>query len=295
MYAYIHIFTDQQLAAGNITGSQAMHILQQVTEAVYAASGSAANEFDPYACNLGGLSKLAHCPFETQVYPGDAPKATIWRSDGNVLRGVTLAGLFVPAPWATGGQALTVKEAQAWYTPNDFADMRNMGINTVVIPIPTTNAFWLDNHHHNRHDNTSPSMQLLRSILGMVSNAKLQVILLLLAVWMTCTKPSNGPHRSCAITMSIRYRLCNCQPQPRQALVLLTLMFIPATACHNCTHLCKWPARYPSMYDSWYQSMPVNCRMSIIGTMIRTFMPACRRITRRPLPILPRHRRSMIA
>lgn len=131
--------------------------------AVFASSAD--NDQDPYACNLNGLSKLEYCPYDD--------KSLLLLPDGDsVIRGATMAGVFVPAPWATGGQALrTLQQARDFYGPSDFDDMRSAGLNTVVLPIPAGSDWWDVESHTNQ----------LRDYLDLIHNAKLHAILQLVA------------------------------------------------------------------------------------------------------------------
>lgn len=188
-----------------------MGILQKLTAAVYASSGVASTRTDPFACSLDGLSRLTECPSQETT-----SKELLLRSNthgdndassSTVVRAVTLAGVLVPAPWATGGQAaLTLAQAQSWYTAADFAAMAHAGINAVVIPIPTSSAFWVDHHRHNNFnilkqhggndDNTSKQLQLLRSLLALAKKAKLPVILQLVASTPDPAADDNDPTKS---------------------------------------------------------------------------------------------------
>lgn len=111
----------QTFAAGNITASQTVDIVDAYVSAVY-ISGSP--EDNPYGCDVNGLATLDGC--ESSKSLGD-----------EVIRGVTLAGAFVPALWATGGKALTMDQVTKMYSAKDFEDMAELGVNTVQIPVPT--------------------------------------------------------------------------------------------------------------------------------------------------------------
>lgn len=69
------------------------------------------------------------------AYPvGDTPKSLL--GGDTVVRGVTLAGAFVPVAWATGGRVLTMDQVKQMYSANDFEEMIVLGVKTVQIPVP---------------------------------------------------------------------------------------------------------------------------------------------------------------
>ena len=115
----------QSFAAGNITASQTVNIVDSYISAVY-ASGS--NELNPYGCDVNGLAMLDGCESE---------KSGLLLEDKTV-RGVTLAGAFVPALWATKDKVLSMDEVKKMYSRNDFEEMLDLGVNTVQIPIYTS-------------------------------------------------------------------------------------------------------------------------------------------------------------
>jgi len=106
-------------SGGNITSSQTVEILDQYLSAVYATSGS--GELNPYGCDVNGLAKLSCKSVQQSLLPS-----------GEVVKAVTLAGAFVPAPWVTGGSKHTSPD---YYTSKDFNEMAALGVNTVQIPV----------------------------------------------------------------------------------------------------------------------------------------------------------------
>ena len=84
---------------------------------------------NPFACDANGLATLGNCNSDTGT-----PKSI--RSDGDIVKSVTLAGAFVPALWATGGKELTMDEVKGMYRTKDFKDMIDLGVNTIQIPVP---------------------------------------------------------------------------------------------------------------------------------------------------------------
>jgi hypothetical protein len=138
---------------GNLTAQDTVQLLDYFIQVVYESSANI--DTDLYACNVDGLAQL------------DCPKAT-----HEIRRAVTLAGLFAPAVWATGGEPLTLRQARDFYVESDFADMKALGINTVQIPFPLS-AF------DNSDDDDVQRRKHLVRILAMVDRHDLQAILLL--------------------------------------------------------------------------------------------------------------------
>lgn len=116
-----------QYAAGNITATETLQVLNFVVQSVYHATPD--KESNPYACEFNGLAELT-CPDEPSSHQSPMPK-------GVPIRSVTLAGLFVDALWATNGVSLTLDQQMKWYTPDDFTQMAKLGLNTVQILVPT--------------------------------------------------------------------------------------------------------------------------------------------------------------
>ena len=111
----------KQYDGGNITASEAVDLLDLLIQSVFYSSGDVRK--DPMACAVNGLAKL-ECEIDKRS------------SSDSKIRAVTLVGALTPAPWATGGKALTLDEAKSYYTADDFADMKNLGLNAVQIPVP---------------------------------------------------------------------------------------------------------------------------------------------------------------
>ena len=173
-----------QFKAGNITADETIALLEQLNTAVFRSSGTAANAYDPYSCNLNGLSTYQHCPFvtadatelfhwnhhhETSHHSHDAPEELR-------IRGVALVGALVSAPWAGGLLTYTATD--------DFLRMRQAGLNTVLLPVPVDDAhFWTPTHgrvlHEQKKKQASPSRNVhdLFDLLEMAQDAKLRVVL----------------------------------------------------------------------------------------------------------------------
>jgi hypothetical protein len=145
------------LKQGNITAAAAVDLFDLLTGAVYFSTPNHAA--DPYACDVAGAATL-NCG------KGRSPT-------GVPIRAVTLAGLFVPAEWATGGIPLTIHEARQFYSIKDFDEMVALGINTVQIPLPLS-AF-VD------YSNNSEVVSVLEAILQDVADSGLDAILVLVA------------------------------------------------------------------------------------------------------------------
>ena len=114
---------------GNITGSQAISVLGQLNDAVYASTPAVASE--PFACNLNGLSRL-QCGSDD----GTVKKASLTTDGATPIRAVTAAGLFAPAPWMVEQEWQASKAGTKFYQQQDFDDMVAAGVNTVVLPVP---------------------------------------------------------------------------------------------------------------------------------------------------------------
>ena len=102
----------EQFEGGNITASDTLSMLNFLIDRVYHSSPDVTT--DLYACEFNGLAKLK-CTSE---------KTTSLLGDGMPLRSVTMAGVLVPAPWATGGQELSLQEAKDFYQLEDFEAMK---------------------------------------------------------------------------------------------------------------------------------------------------------------------------
>ena len=136
---------------GKITPTQAVDLFDLLTQTVYQSSPNVNK--DPYACNVNGLATL-DC--------ASSGGRSLLINKSMMIRSVTLAGLVKPEPWVTGGQALTLEQARDLYTPQDFADMKSLGLNAVSIP--------LDRFNDDVQD-------LLDHVLSMVAEAGLKAIL----------------------------------------------------------------------------------------------------------------------
>jgi hypothetical protein len=185
-------------AGGSITAAQAVDLLDLFTQAVYTSSSNVQD--GPFACDMSGLAHLVHCDRKTSSSTAtkrhdstkENDKESMLKSssasakhhhhdtdDNNhhrhdsispkttnrmpkTIRSVTLAGLFVPAPWV--GPALNITQAELFYTQTDFHDIYNLGLNTVLIPLPTGGF-------------TRDIQRVLTSVLDKVHDAGLQTIL----------------------------------------------------------------------------------------------------------------------
>lgn len=94
-------------------------------------------DLNPFACDVSGLATLGNCESATGT-------SKSLRSDGDIVKSVTLAGAFVPESFATGGKVLTMDEVKGFYSSKEFREMVNLGVNTVQIPVPC-NAFYEEN------------------------------------------------------------------------------------------------------------------------------------------------------
>jgi hypothetical protein len=147
--------------AGNMTASDTIKVLDYFVKSVYWTSANVAT--DPYACNLDGLAKL-QCDLVNTI---------------PTIRSVTLAGLFTPALWATKGRTLSLNQTKHFYSADDFAEIRALGLNTVQIPIPMQ-AFVPDHDESiTEADEESFVRKTLTRILDWVDQYNLQAILLL--------------------------------------------------------------------------------------------------------------------
>ena len=151
----------QSFAAGNITAAATVDIVNEYVATVYASSSGV--DANPYACDVNGLATLKNCDKSTTDTP------TSLRSDGDIVKSVTLAGAFVPVTWATGGKILTMEEVKDFYTSKDFRRMSTMGVNTVQIPVPC-DAFY---------DKKSEVVDTLSHLLERADKAGLSAIIVL--------------------------------------------------------------------------------------------------------------------
>lgn len=132
------VHVDMLRKGGNATASQVVDILDMYVQAVY--TSSAGNDETPFGCDVGGLATLEGCPSTTTTTTGVGVEGLLL--NGDVVRSVTLAGAFVPAPWVTGGKTLTMDEVKLFYAQSDFHDMAKLGVNAVQIPVPC-DAFYI--------------------------------------------------------------------------------------------------------------------------------------------------------
>jgi len=117
----------QMFAAGNITASQVVEVVDQYVEAVYKSSAEGASS-NPYGCDVGGLATLENCSSSTGT-----PSSL--RKDKDIVKAVTLSGAFIPS-FATDGKTLTMDEVKEFYTGKDFEEMVKLGVNTIQVPVP---------------------------------------------------------------------------------------------------------------------------------------------------------------
>jgi hypothetical protein len=182
---------DLQFKAGNITGDETINLLEQLNTAIFDSSGISSNSYDPYSCNLNGLSTYINCPYGEKItslhlhpplkkqlstkhqhheyhydhnkhhdhdhdHDTDIDIDVTYDSDIDTvtipkIRGVTLLGAIVPSYWAGNNDGYLT------YDENDMKDIYEYGLNTILIPVPTNHAFWIsdqhkhDHHHHHDH------------------------------------------------------------------------------------------------------------------------------------------------
>ena len=152
----------EQYVGGNTTATETVALLEFLVEHVYKSSSNLASS--PYACEFNGLAKL-ECP---------AAKARSPRTDGLPIRAASMAGVFTPAEWATGGKPLSLKQAASFYTLTDFQDMKKIGLNTVQLTVPTAAFIQGDEFG-------VEVMEVLKGILQDVETAGLQIIINMVA------------------------------------------------------------------------------------------------------------------
>jgi hypothetical protein len=157
---YDHITDSNSISAQyvgkNITAAEAVDLVDLYIQSVYYSTPGV--DKDPMACAVSGIAKL-EC---------DATKNT---SIAATIRAVTLVGAFVPAPWATGGTALTLSEAKKYYTADDFADMKKLGLNAVQIPVP------LSDFSHSK--SADEKLEFLGSLMTLAGEAGLGAVVAL--------------------------------------------------------------------------------------------------------------------
>jgi hypothetical protein len=151
-----------QYVAGNTTAAGTVDMLDYLVQNVYHSTPDP--EHTPYACEFNGLAALT-CDEEARPSP---------LQSGEPIRAVGLAGLLVPAPWATGGKELSLEEAASFYTQEDFDDMKDLGLNAVQISVPTV-AFEQGNDYGLLVKHT------LQDVLSMVGTSGLKAVLVLVS------------------------------------------------------------------------------------------------------------------
>lgn len=148
---------DLQYQAKNITAGDAVDLIDLYVKSVYTSTPGV--DRDPMGCAVNGLTQL-ECE---KAAPALASEK---------IRAVTLAGVFVPAPWATGGKSLTLEEAKSYYTAQDFTEMADLGLNAVQIPVPLS-IFGSSNK------DASAKLELLGDLLQLAADAKLNAVVAL--------------------------------------------------------------------------------------------------------------------
>jgi hypothetical protein len=149
-----------QYVAGNTTAAGTVDMLDYLVQNVYKSTPDP--QSTPYACEFNGLAALT-CENNRR-----SPLKS-----GDPIRAVGLAGLLVPAPWATGGQELSLDQAAAFYTTDDFDDMKDLGLNSVQIEVPTV-AFQQDSEYGHQ------IQQTLQDVLNKVWHSGLKAIMVLI-------------------------------------------------------------------------------------------------------------------
>lgn len=143
----------KKFADKNLTAAQAVKLLDFVVDSVYQSTPDVSME--PYACDVSGLVTL---------------KCNIGKK--SPIRAVSLAGVFTPALWATGGKRLYLDEAASFYSIKDFQDMKDLGLNTVQIPVPVK-------MFDENHEGAEAWKNLLLDTLHDIRKAGLDAILML--------------------------------------------------------------------------------------------------------------------
>lgn len=152
----------EQYEGKNLTSTDTVKMLDYLVQSVYQSTPD--HNSSPYACEFNGLAELS-CP-------GQSSATRNPRADGKPIRSTTLAGLFVDALWATGGKSLTLDEMKAWYTSKDFEEMKDLGLNTVQLLIPTATF--------NPDDKMGvKDKEFLKELLAEIGSAKLEAVIAL--------------------------------------------------------------------------------------------------------------------
>lgn len=163
----------------NITAAEAVDLVDLFVQSVYFSTSDV--DKDVMACDVGGLAKLSceHAsgrtiPLFSSGGDSDDDSDDEEKDATKKIRSVTLAGLFVPEPWATGDKPLPIHHARNFYNAQDFSDMKTLGLNTVQIPVPL-NMF--DKHSSHHHGKKADSILLLGEILQMAKHEGLGAVI----------------------------------------------------------------------------------------------------------------------
>lgn len=148
----------------NLTAADTVNILDFLVNNAYQSSSSV--DKDPYACDVSGLVTL-NCSAEKLRLP---------------VRAVTMAGVFFPALWATGGKELSLQQASIFYVPQDFDEMKALGLNTVYIPV-AVGVF--DKAQKQSED----WLKLLNKVLNQIRQSGLKAILAMQDLEMNSSSP----------------------------------------------------------------------------------------------------------
>jgi len=126
----------KQYAANNITSATTVDLLDMLVQHVYSSTPN--TDKTMYACDFNGLTTLNNC-MSSGDGTGDTGNAPVFpQLKGAPIRAVSMAGVFVPTEWVTKpAYRLTLDEASKFYTKDDFVNMATLGVNTVLIPLPT--------------------------------------------------------------------------------------------------------------------------------------------------------------
>jgi len=222
-----------QMASNDITTANAVDMLDMFVQAVYKTSADV--DQSPFACDVSGLAKL-ECDASITKAPGEL---------ASPIRAVTLAGLFVPELWATNGVPLSLKESANEYSPQDFDEMKALGINAVQIPVPLS-AF------------VSPDavVDVITHVLSFVEESGLKAILQLdptnlvpdLVVKATGTAAAYAANTSAVAALTLPNIQPNILRKARQAAPSLPL-FIPVNMGH-LPRLAEYSMGDPNVFAS---------------------------------------------
>ena len=157
----------ETFVGGNVTAAETVQFLDYFVKMVFHSSPNV--DQDPYACNTGGLTRLQCDPVHTIA----------------TIRSVTLAGLLTGpeggTPWVfsktksdSKTKKWTLQDAQEFYTSKDFQQMRDLGLNTVQIPVPVT---VFEDTDTGTTSNEDVQDYLAKTLLPQIQDAGLQAIL----------------------------------------------------------------------------------------------------------------------